>query len=69
MDPISRKWRKSSYSGADDGCVEILTPPPAGKAPIRDSKVPQGHVIMFPDTAWISFVDAVQRDELADHAP
>ncbi|MFG2370558.1 DUF397 domain-containing protein [Streptomyces sp. NPDC048504] len=22
-----RVWRKSSYSGADNGCVEILTPP------------------------------------------
>ncbi|MCX5555338.1 DUF397 domain-containing protein [Streptomyces sp. NBC_00038] len=21
-------WRKSSYSGADNGCMEILTPPP-----------------------------------------
>ncbi|MFD7062884.1 DUF397 domain-containing protein [Streptomyces sp. NPDC059906] len=22
-----RVWRKSSYSGADNGCVEIQTPP------------------------------------------
>ncbi|WP_406288138.1 DUF397 domain-containing protein [Streptomyces sp. NBC_00209] len=59
---IARTWRRSSYSGADNACMEILIPPPLGRAPIRDSKVPHGHVIDFPDTAWNSFVEAVRRN-------
>ncbi|WP_308377743.1 DUF397 domain-containing protein [Streptomyces sp. ISL-98] len=28
IESIARVWRKSSYSGADNACVEVLTPPP-----------------------------------------
>ncbi|WP_369393836.1 DUF397 domain-containing protein [Streptomyces sp. CG1] len=31
-EPI-RVWRKSSYSGADNGCVEIQYPPPRREEP------------------------------------
>ncbi|MGW1000188.1 DUF397 domain-containing protein [Streptomyces sp. NPDC002520] len=31
-EPI-RVWRKSSYSGADNGCVEIMFPPPRRNGP------------------------------------
>ncbi|MCW8383388.1 DUF397 domain-containing protein [Streptomyces justiciae] len=63
-EPI-RVWRKSSYSGADNGCVELLTPPPPHRAPIRDSKVPHGPVIDFSDRSWMPFVDALQHGELS----
>ncbi|MFA3877097.1 DUF397 domain-containing protein [Streptomyces sp. MMCC 100] len=62
-----RVWRKSSYSGADNGCVEIQTPPPPQRAPVRDSKVPEGPVIDFMDRSWVSFVQALQQGEFADH--
>ncbi|SMF86313.1 DUF397 domain-containing protein [Streptomyces sp. Amel2xC10] len=59
-------WRKSSYSGADNGCLEIRTPPPAGRAPIRDSKMPDGPVIDFPDRSWAFFVQALVQGEFVD---
>ena len=62
-EPI-RVWRKSSYSGADNGCVELLIPPPPHKAPIRDSKHPLGPVIDFSDRSWVPFVRAVLHGEL-----
>ncbi|MGW0712232.1 DUF397 domain-containing protein [Streptomyces sp. NPDC002643] len=62
-EPI-RVWRKSSHSGADNGCVEMLTPPPLHRAPIRDSKLPRGPVIDFRDRSWVSFVQAMQQGEL-----
>ncbi|GAA3299108.1 hypothetical protein GCM10020295_36450 [Streptomyces cinereospinus] len=43
---IIRVWRKSSYSGNENACLEILTPPP-GQAPVRDSKDPDDSVIVF----------------------
>ncbi|MFJ7627161.1 DUF397 domain-containing protein [Streptomyces sp. NPDC097595] len=39
-----------------------------GRAPIRDSKIPHGHMIDFRDTAWISFIAAVRNDELPGRA-
>jgi hypothetical protein len=60
-------WRKSSYSGADNGCVEIQYPPPLERAPIRDSKMPEGPVIDFIDHSWVSFVQALQRGEFVSH--
>ncbi|MET9413031.1 DUF397 domain-containing protein [Streptomyces klenkii] len=62
-----RRWRKSSHSGADNGCVEILSPPPPGQAPIRDSKDPDGPVISFRDLTWESFIQALQRGGFAGH--
>ena len=64
----ARTWRKSSYSGADNACLEILTPP-QDQAPIRDSKDPQGPVIIFHDQAWVAFIRAVQRGEFPVDLP
>ncbi|MFD8220380.1 DUF397 domain-containing protein [Streptomyces sp. NPDC059697] len=49
-------WRKSSYSegGAND-CVEVADGYP-GLVPVRDSKVPDGPVVVFGTTAWASFL-------------
>ncbi|MGC5394734.1 DUF397 domain-containing protein [Streptomyces sp. DT20] len=50
-------WRKSSYSGASGGdCLEVLEGVPA-VVPVRDSKVSDGPVLMFPVAAWQSFVN------------
>lgn len=67
-EPI-RVWQKSSYSGADNGWLELLTPPPPHRAPIRDSKLPRGPVIDFADHSWAFFVQAVQQGELCGSRP
>ncbi|WP_346779709.1 DUF397 domain-containing protein [Streptomyces sp. S3(2020)] len=33
-------WRKSSYSGADNGCVELLTPPRCTEPPFATRSCP-----------------------------
>ncbi|MER7754464.1 DUF397 domain-containing protein [Kitasatospora sp. NPDC097643] len=55
-------WRKSSYSGGSDGCVEVADGVP-GVLPVRDSKDPGGPVLLFPSPAWQAFVAAVRGGE------
>ncbi|WP_030545938.1 DUF397 domain-containing protein [Streptomyces albus] len=58
-------WRKSSYSGENEGaCVEVADAVP-GLVPVRDSKVPHGPVLVFPGGAWSAFVGAVREGGLA----
>jgi hypothetical protein len=55
-------WRKSSYSdGGDSNCVEVATGFP-GVVPVRDSKVPDGPVLVVPAAAWGSFVASLRRE-------
>lgn len=50
------EWFKSSYSGSEGGeCVEVAQE--ASAIHIRDSKAPQGHVIVGPG-AWAAFLGA-----------
>jgi hypothetical protein len=60
---IPFRWHKSSYSGETNGCLEIRTPPRAGKTRIRDSKDPFGPVLICTTESWNSFVLAVLRRE------
>jgi hypothetical protein len=58
-------WRKSSYSGGDNGsCVEVADGVP-GAVPVRDSKDPQGPALVFPAAAWAAFVADVKAGRLA----
>ncbi|MEU5301488.1 DUF397 domain-containing protein [Streptomyces noursei] len=53
-------WIKSSYSGDNGGnCVEVAPGIP-GVVPVRDSKVANGPVVVFPEAGWASFVGAVK---------
>ncbi|MGW8374346.1 DUF397 domain-containing protein [Streptomyces sp. ODS28] len=57
-------WRKSSYSGGDEGsCVEVLDNLPAA-VPVRDSKNPDGPALVFGEAAWSSFVSAAKNARL-----
>lgn len=53
------QWRKSSFSGAQNDCVEISESLP-GVVPVRDSKDPEGPVLTFGPVAFASFIDAVK---------
>jgi len=54
-------WRKSSYSegGAND-CVEVADGY-AAIVPVRDSKVPEGRVLVFGASSWSAFVRGVKE--------
>jgi hypothetical protein len=57
-------WRKSSHSGDEGACVEMtvvtgtVARDPGGIVAVRDSKDPDGPVLLFSGTAWTAFADA-----------
>ncbi|WP_129309594.1 DUF397 domain-containing protein [Streptomyces sp. L2] len=55
------RWRKSSYSGGQQGaeCIEISDDFPGTVIPVRDSKNPTGPVLLLATTAWRPFVGGV----------
>jgi hypothetical protein len=58
-------WRKSSYSGGDNGsCVEVADGFP-DVTPVRDSKDPQGPALVFPAAAWTEFLADVKAGRIA----
>ncbi|MER7765634.1 DUF397 domain-containing protein, partial [Kitasatospora sp. NPDC096140] len=48
-------WRKSTYSGGQNGCIEVADGF-TSVMPVRDSKDPSGPALVFSSTAWQSFV-------------
>ena len=65
IDLSAATWRKSSYSNQDGGeCLEVSDD--FGVAvPVRDSKVVQGPVLVFPVGSWSFFVAAVKSGRLS----
>ncbi|MFI1654200.1 DUF397 domain-containing protein [Streptomyces sp. NPDC020472] len=60
IDLSAATWRKSSYSNSSGGnCVEVADNTP-GLVPVRDSKRPDGPVLVVPAAAWAPFVEAVK---------
>jgi hypothetical protein len=57
-------WTKSTYSGATNDCIEVAAGQLVGAMPVRDSKVPAGPAVVFGDTSWGVFVDAVKGGQL-----
>ncbi|MCL6297471.1 DUF397 domain-containing protein [Streptomyces kronopolitis] len=56
-------WMKSSYSGDNGGnCIEVAPGIP-DSVPVRDSKDPNGPVLVFPTGGWSSFVGALKNRE------
>ncbi|MFJ8596081.1 DUF397 domain-containing protein [Streptomyces sp. NPDC093598] len=54
-------WRKSSYSdGGASNCLEIAADCP-GTAPVRDSKRPDGPILVFGASPWASFLAHVKK--------
>ncbi|MFF6999480.1 DUF397 domain-containing protein [Streptomyces sp. NPDC008313] len=53
-------WRKSAYSdGGANNCLEVADGV-AGAVPVRDSKVPDGPVVVFGASSWAYFVTGVK---------
>ncbi|ARP70340.1 DUF397 domain-containing protein [Streptomyces pluripotens] len=54
-------WRKSSYSGPDDGnaCVEIATT--STRTAVRDSKAPARATLTFPAAVFTAFLEALKE--------
>ena len=63
-DQVEPRWQKSSYSGNGGGdCVEVALNL-AGVVAVRDSKDPNGPVLMFDAEAWQKFISHVRRGNL-----
>jgi hypothetical protein len=55
----SLKWVKSSYSGGTGGnCVEIAALPDGGRA-VRDSKDPDGPVLVLTPGQWADLLTSL----------
>jgi hypothetical protein len=52
-------WRKSSYSGSGNNCVEVHTSHDNGVA-VRDSNNPHGPVLTFTASQWRVFTHALK---------
>ncbi|NUV93584.1 DUF397 domain-containing protein [Streptomyces sp. KAI 90] len=56
----AKLWVKSSYSGENGGnCVEVAPRFP-GAVPVRDSKDPDGSVLVVGRSAWTVFIAALR---------
>ncbi|MFF6993560.1 DUF397 domain-containing protein [Streptomyces sp. NPDC008313] len=64
-DLSTARWRKSSYSGGQQGdaCIEVCDDFP-GAVPVRDSKNTAGPVLMLNRATWQPFVDGVKHGSL-----
>jgi hypothetical protein len=61
--PALTGWRKSSYSGGDNGsCLEVVDGLPV--VPVRDSKDPAAGTLTFGPGAWSSFISFAQSQGL-----
>jgi hypothetical protein len=61
-DPLTNlDWRKSSYSNGQANCVEVAD---AGQdIAVRDSKEPDGPVLVFGAGEWRAFVSGLTAGE------
>ena len=69
MDLTGATWRKSSFNSGDGGaCVEIAVVPGSKEGSdhviaMRDSKRPDGPVLIFTPAEWEAFTLGVQDGE------
>jgi hypothetical protein len=59
MEAIEQRWRKSSRSGNGAECVEVAAAHP-GTVAVRDSKNPDGPVLIIGRDEWASFTTRVR---------
>lgn len=62
VDLSGAEWFKSSHSGGGNDCVEVAHLA-EGFVGVRDSKNPNGAILIFNAIDWNSFVEHVRREE------
>lgn len=63
MDDLTRAaWRKSSFSGSGNACVEVADLDDGGRA-VRDSKDRPGPVLRFTAAEWVAFTAGMRAGE------
>lgn len=55
MTEVIKPFRKSSYSGQENACVEVAETAPGGRA-IRDSKQHEGLLLTVSRESWQAFL-------------
>ncbi len=56
---LGLNWRKATHSMNNGNCTEVAKM--AGMVAVRDSQDPHGPVLLYPATAWASFLDAASN--------
>ncbi|TKG57383.1 DUF397 domain-containing protein [Prauserella endophytica] len=56
---LSHEWKKSSYSGGNNDCVEVRLAE-GGGVEVRDSKAPGMGSIKFTSSEWDAFIAGVK---------
>ncbi|MDH6142971.1 hypothetical protein P3T35_004999 [Kitasatospora sp. GP30] len=59
-EPMPYTWRKSTFSGAQNECIEVADGCP-GVIPVRDSKNPGGPALVFPTETWSTFIASLRE--------
>jgi hypothetical protein len=54
-------WRKSCRSGSNANCVELAPVPKVAAVAVRDSRDPDGPVLLIGQPSWAAFVAAAKR--------
>jgi Domain of unknown function (DUF397) len=57
-------WRKAQSSSFNGACVELA--PFDGKVAMRDSKDPDGPVLLYTPAEWHAFLDGAKNGEFDD---
>ncbi len=57
-------WRKSSYSGLQENCLEVAVIADSGRL-VRDSKYAGGPVLRFSGSEWLAFLAGIKQEHLA----
>jgi hypothetical protein len=55
-------WLKAQRSGANGQCVEIAST--VGKIAVRDSKDPDGPILVYTPTEFIAFLESARHGKL-----
>jgi len=56
------KWVKATLSFANSNCVEVAQAP-SRRVAVRDSKDPDGGILLFTSGEWTTFTDGVKNGE------